>query len=98
MVTGSVAHAKSLGDVWIDSMVNVGAYWRGQKLLSAVTPATAGGGQTWTWTLPAHFPPGKFLRVTVDGGTLSQNGTPLPWDAHGYYEIALDAGSLTLSP
>ena len=39
MVTGSIAHAKSLGDVWIDSMVNVGAYWRGEKVLSTVTPA-----------------------------------------------------------
>ena len=98
VITDSVAHAKSLGDVWIDSMVNVGAYWRAQKLLSAVTPAPASGGQTWTWKLPTHFPPGRFLRITVDGGTPSQNGTPLTWDPHGYYEIALDAESLTLSP
>ena len=98
MISDSVAHAKSLGDVWIDSMVNVGAYWRAQKVVSAVTPAAAGGGQTWTWTLPAHFPPGKYLRITVDGGTPSQNGAPLSWDGHGYYEIALDAGSLTLAP
>jgi peptidoglycan/xylan/chitin deacetylase (PgdA/CDA1 family) len=98
VITDSVAHAKSPGDVWIDSMVNVGSYWRAQKVVSAVTPATAGGGQTWTWTLPAHFPPGKSLRITVDGGTPSQNGFPLAWDPHGYYEIALDAGSLTLAP
>ena len=98
VITDSVAHAKSLGDVWIDSMVNVGAYWRGQKLLSAVTPAAAGGGQTWTWKLPTQFPRGRALRITVDGGTPSQNGTPLTWDPHGYYEIALDAESLTLSP
>jgi hypothetical protein len=88
----------------------VGAYWRGQKLLSSVTPTTttAAGNQTstptptptstWTWTLPAHFPPGRFLRVKVDGGTLSQRGQPLAWNGHGYYEIALDAGSLTLGP
>jgi hypothetical protein len=31
-------------------------------------------------------------------GTLSQNGTPLTWDPHGYYEVALEARSLTLSP
>ena len=98
VITDSVAHAKSLGDVWIDSMVNVGAYWRGQKLLSAATPAAAGGGQTWTWKLPTHFPRGRSLRITVDGGTPSQNGALLPWDPHGYYEIALDAESLTLSP
>jgi hypothetical protein len=97
-VTGSIAHAKSLGDVWIDSLVNVGAYWRGQKLVAAATPAVSGTTQTWTWTLPDHFPPGRHLRVRVDGGTLSQNGKALDWDGHGYYQIALDAGSLTLSP
>jgi len=25
-------------------------------------------------------------------------GAPVAWDGHGYYEISLDAGSLTLSP
>jgi peptidoglycan/xylan/chitin deacetylase (PgdA/CDA1 family) len=98
VVTGSIAHARSLGEVWIDSMVNVGAYWRAQKVLSSVTPTTSGNTQTWAWTLPAHFPPGKYLRVTVDGGTLTQGGKPVPWDEHGYYEIALDPGSLTLGP
>jgi peptidoglycan/xylan/chitin deacetylase (PgdA/CDA1 family) len=96
--TSSVAHSKSLGDVWIDSVVNVASYWRGQKTFTSVNPATAGADRTWTWTLPDHFPPGKYLRVKVDGGTLMQGGTPLAWDPHGYYEVALDAGSLTLSP
>jgi hypothetical protein len=98
VITDSVAHAKSLGDVWIDSMVNVGAYWRGQKLVSAATPVAAGGGQTWTWKRPTGFPTGRVLRVTVDGGALSQNGKTLTWDPHGYYEIALDAGSVTVTP
>jgi peptidoglycan/xylan/chitin deacetylase (PgdA/CDA1 family) len=97
-VTGSIAHAQSLGDVWIDSMVTVGAYWRGQKILAATSPTASGDSQTWSWALPAHFPAGAYLRVTIDGGTLSQGGSPLAWDDHGYYEVALDAGSLTLSP
>jgi peptidoglycan/xylan/chitin deacetylase (PgdA/CDA1 family) len=96
--TSSVAHTKSLTDMWIDSMVNVGAYWRGQKAFSSVTATTSGSDKVWTWTLPAHFPPKKYLRVKVDGGTLKQSGTALSWDSHGYYEVALDAGSLTLSP
>ena len=96
--TAGVNHTKSLGDVWIDSMVNVAAYWRGQKAFAATAPATTGSDTTWTWTLPANFPPGKFLRVAVDGGTLTQAGHALAWDPHGYYEVALDAGSLTLSP
>jgi peptidoglycan/xylan/chitin deacetylase (PgdA/CDA1 family) len=97
--TASVNHAKALGDVWIDSMVNVGAYWRAQKMFSAITPTTSGNSKTWTWTLPPHFTPGRVLRVKVDGGTLTQpGGRALAWDEHGYYEVALDAGSLTLSP
>jgi hypothetical protein len=97
-ITGSIDHAKALGAVWLDSVVNVGAYWLGQKTLEAVTPVTADGATTWTWTLPPRFPGGHALRVAVDGGTLSQGGPPLPWDPHGYYEIALDAGTLTWIP
>jgi hypothetical protein len=94
----SVEHAKMFGDVWIDSIVNVGAYWLGQKAFSQAMSMTSGTDKTWTWTLPDHFPPGRYLRVKVGGGTLKQNGQPLPWDAHGYYEIALDQKMVTLSP
>lgn len=94
----SVKYAKSLGDVWLDSMVNVAAYWRGQRAFSASGPVSAGGSLTWTWSLPERFPPGKYLRVKVDGGKLTQNGTELAWNDHGFYEVSLDAESLTLSP
>ena len=97
--TASVNYAKSLGDVWIDTVLNVAAYWRAQKMFAGITPTTSGNSRTWTWTLPAHFPPGKVLRVRVGGGTLTQpGGRTLTWDDHGYYEVALDAGSVTLSP
>jgi peptidoglycan/xylan/chitin deacetylase (PgdA/CDA1 family) len=97
-VTGGMSHGQSLGDVWNDTVVAVAAYWRAQKLVSGLTPTTSGSGQTWSWTLPAHFPSGKYLRATVAGGTPTQGGSALPWNDHGYYEIALDAGSVTLSP
>lgn len=97
-ITGSVDHIRELGDVWADSMLHVGAYWRAQKMFSSLEPSTCGEVSTWTWQLPPNFPPGMFLRVTVDGGTLEQRGVPLEWDDHGYYEVALDAGELTLSP
>jgi peptidoglycan/xylan/chitin deacetylase (PgdA/CDA1 family) len=90
-VIGSIEHAKSLPDLWLDTMGNVGAYWLAAKLIQ-------GAGPTWTWTLPAHYPAGKYLRVTVDGGTLSQAGKALDWDPHGYYEVALDAGTLAWAP
>jgi hypothetical protein len=97
-ITGSIEHAKDLGDVWIDSMVNVGAYWVGQRILAVATSAIADGTTTWTWSLPTCFPPGHVLRVSVDGGKLSQDGKELSWDGHGYYEVALDVGSLSWKP
>jgi peptidoglycan/xylan/chitin deacetylase (PgdA/CDA1 family) len=96
--TRHVTAVKAFGDVWIGAAVDVGAYWRAQKLLSSITPTTSGGNIIYKWTLPANFPSGKYLRVTVSGGTLKQNNQVLNWDSHGYYEIALDAGSLTITP
>jgi peptidoglycan/xylan/chitin deacetylase (PgdA/CDA1 family) len=98
VVTGNMGYAKSLGTVWLDSVANIGAYWRGQQLLQAATPSTSGGVTTWTWALPANFPPGRKLRVVVDGGTLSQNGKALAWNRRGYYEVSLDARALSWSP
>ena len=98
IVTGNMAYAKSFGTMWIDSVVNIAAYWRGQQVLQAATPSTSAGVTTWRWTLPASFPPGRKLRVVVDGGTLSQNGTALNWDRRGYYEVSLDAQSLNWTP
>lgn len=96
--TGAVQYAKGLGDLWLDTLLEVGAYWQAQKLLTGLTPVQSGGDTTWSWSLPARFPPERFVRVIVDGGTLTQAGTQLAWDEHGYYEVALDAGTLTLSP
>jgi peptidoglycan/xylan/chitin deacetylase (PgdA/CDA1 family) len=93
-VTAGAAYAQSFGDVWLDSMLAIGAYARAKQMFEKLTP----NANTWTWTLPDHFPPGRVLRVTVDGGSLSQDGVALAWNSHGYYEVALDAGTLTWSP
>ena len=97
-VKAGMSYGKSLGDVWMDSVVHVASYWIGQKLLTAATATKAGTDMTWTWTWPGIYPPNSCVRVTVDGGTLKQNGTELNWNDHGYYEVTLDVGSLTLSP
>jgi peptidoglycan/xylan/chitin deacetylase (PgdA/CDA1 family) len=89
-------YAKSLGDVWIGTVAQVGAYWLAQRLFAGLSPEEVDGGQRWSWELPEDFPPGQSLRVTVDGGTLVQGDAVLAWDDHGYYEVALDAGSVTL--
>jgi peptidoglycan/xylan/chitin deacetylase (PgdA/CDA1 family) len=94
----AVEYAKSFDDVWIGTLLDVGVYWLGQRLIADTEPSIVDGVSAWQWTLPDHFPPGRVLRVTVNGGTLQQNGATLPWDEHGYYEVSLDAGALTLSP
>ncbi len=96
-VTGAMTHAKTAGDTWVDSVVDVGAYWQGLKVLASAARTTSGGTTTWTWTLPAHFPSGKYLRVTIPGGgTLSQKGAAITENSAGFYSVSLDAGSLTL--
>jgi peptidoglycan/xylan/chitin deacetylase (PgdA/CDA1 family) len=94
----AVAYAKSFGDVWIGTVADVGAYWAGQKAVTSAMAADTADGKTWTWTLPDNFPPGRYLRVLVGGGTLTQDGEALPWNEHGFYEVALDTGSVTLAP
>jgi hypothetical protein len=88
-VTTAMSNAVS-GGYWTEGITNVGAYWQGQKLIPASATTSA------TWTLPAHFPKNMCLRVTTTGGTVTQKGQTIPWDEHGYYQISLDAGEVTV--
>ncbi len=95
VVTESIASAQQVGGVWLDTVAHIGAYFVAEKILTEAEVTTQGDAQVRTWTLPAHFPRGQYLRVTVDGGRLLQGDEEVPWDEHGYYEVALDAGELT---
>lgn len=97
-IVGTMTYAKSVGDVWADTMVAIGSYWVAQKALTDVQPKTVGKDKVYSWTLPDFFPPGRYVRIKVTGGKVTQCGTELAWDDHGYYEINLDAGSVTISP
>lgn len=88
-VTGAISTAVTRG-YWVEGISNIGAYWQGQKLISAAATTSA------TWTKPARFPANMCLRITTTGGTVTQKGQVIPWDAHGYYEIGLDAGEVTI--
>ncbi|HYP98692.1 MAG TPA: polysaccharide deacetylase family protein [Polyangiaceae bacterium] len=88
-VTGAMSKAVSDG-YWVEGMTNIGAYWQGQKLIPASATTTA------MWTLPANFPPNMCVRITTTGGTVTQKGNTIAWDDHGYYQISLDAGEVTI--
>jgi hypothetical protein len=63
-------------------------HWRGGQLLQAATPSTSGGVTTRRWALPANS---RRPTSCMSWCTLTQDGTPLTWDKHGYYEASLDA-------
>jgi peptidoglycan/xylan/chitin deacetylase (PgdA/CDA1 family) len=86
----SAAKAAVSGGSWVETVTDVAAYQVGQNAISKAT------GNNITWSLPSVFPPNMCVRVTTTGGTVKQNGKEIPWDDHGYYEIALDAKSLTI--
>ena len=86
----SAAKAAVSGGSWVETVTNVAAYQVGQNAIAKAT------GNSITWTLPSIFPPNMCVRVTTTGGTVKQNGNEVPWDSHGYYQISLDAKSLTI--
>jgi hypothetical protein len=75
---------------WAESVMNIAAYFLGQKAISSSATTTA------TWSLPAHFPPNMCVRVTTTGGTVTQKGAEVPFDSHGYYQISLDSLEVTI--
>ena len=87
---------KGYSNMWIDTLLNVGAYWTAQQL--PIISQQSGTNIVYSWTLPAHFPSGKYIRIKLTGGTPMQNGQTINWDGHGYYEVALDPGTLTVTP
>ena len=86
--TSAVQSAIS-GGSWVETVTNIAAYNWGQHAIG--TNATSA-----SWTLPSVFPPNMCVRITTTGGTVTQNGADVPWDDHGYYEISLDAGKVTV--
>ena len=95
-LVANISYTKTRGDVWIDSMVNIGAYWMGQELLENATETRSKYATTLTWTVPSHFPAGKYVRVISTRGRLEQGGHAIPLSESGYYDVALDPGKLTI--
>jgi hypothetical protein len=82
--------------VWIDTLLDVGAYFVAQKLLTDATPSVEGAESTWSWTLPQHLPEGRCLRI-VSSGDVSQRGAAVIKHPLGYYDLSLDVGQVTIT-
>lgn len=86
----SAVKAAVSGGSWVETATNVAAYQVGQNLISKAS------GSPIKWTKPSVFPPNMCVRVTTTGGKVTQKGAEVPWDDHGYYQISLDAGEVTV--
>ena len=93
-VIESLDHARRGQRMWLDTVLSIGSYWYAARLFRALEAESVADGQTWTWTLPQAFPAGRYLRVAIPQGSLWQNGNELARHEAGFYEIALDVGSL----
>jgi hypothetical protein len=60
--TATVSWAKTQGNIWIDTVGTISAYWIGAYKFSALTATTSGTDKTWTWKtsdFATPFPPGQ---------------------------------------
>lgn len=91
----SVEYAKSKSDVWIGTLLDVGAYWLGHQAFAAARTTKEGQSVVYDWTLPTHFPPGHSLLVRSQG-KLTQEGKALPKRGDDVYEVSLDTPRLAV--
>ena len=89
---------KKRKDLWIAPFVEVGAYWKAQKVLEAAEPVRVGTTTVVKWDKIPRFPAGVKLKLDIEGEGLkvAQGGQALKADPPGVYEISFDAGELTL--
>jgi peptidoglycan/xylan/chitin deacetylase (PgdA/CDA1 family) len=93
------AKAAEARGLWVAPFGEVAAYFRAQKVLEATVPQAVGGGQKFTWQIPAPFPRGVVLKVAVNGSKqahLYQAGRELRPNKDGAYSVAFDSRELVV--
>ena len=87
-------------DIWVGTFLEVGSYFRAQKIFEKVLPKSEAGEKTWKWQVPDYFPPKVLLKVKAegmkDGFGLYQGKEKITPDEKGNYPILFNRGELTL--
>ena len=55
-------------DIWVGTFLEVGSYFRAQKVFEKVIPQTIGMEKKWKWEIPANFPGGVHLKLQLNDG------------------------------
>jgi len=87
-------------DIWVGTFLEVGAYFRAQKIFEGGSKSVLGTSKTWTWKVPAFFPGKVVLKVQLvdrSGKTeLWQGDQKMVRDEKGFYPVLFNKGKLML--
>jgi peptidoglycan/xylan/chitin deacetylase (PgdA/CDA1 family) len=84
-------------NLWIDTLMRVGSYFRAQKILEKASVETRPGEARFIWKVPGTFPLGTQLRIQVppSWGPV-QKGKELVKGSDGNFILEFNQGEVTL--
>ena len=87
-------------DIWVGTFLEVGAYFRAQKIFEKSEPKMGNSEKTWKWELPDPFPRNVLLKMRVEGlktgFELWQGKQKISADEKGFYSIIFNQKELTV--
>ena len=97
-------------DIWVGTFLEVGAYFRAQKIFekASISDPDKEGWKKWAWEVPAHFPRNVVLKIRANGNEkladglaglqVRQGRTLLSAEKDGIYSVNFDAEELEVRP
>jgi peptidoglycan/xylan/chitin deacetylase (PgdA/CDA1 family) len=61
-------------DIWVGTFLEVGAYFRAQKIFEGCRVLKSGPEETWSWNVPDHFPMNVHLKLHIQSGPRTGQG------------------------
>lgn len=87
-------------DIWVGTFLEVGSYFRAQKIFEKTAPVAADNEKTWKWQVPDFFPAKVLLKMSAegmkDGFEIYQGKQKIAADEKGFYPVLFNQGELTL--
>ncbi len=91
-------------DIWVGTFLEVGSYFRAEKIFEHASVKEVDSEKDWSWDLPDHFPDRVFLKLRlVPSGErgvgkveFRQDGRKLTPDSQGIYTIDFNLKGLTM--
>ena len=87
-------------DIWVGTFLEVGSYFRAQKVFEKALTQAGDNEKTLKWQIPQYFPDNVLLKIQADGikdgFEFWQGKQKITADEKGFYPIVFNRGELTL--